>query len=123
MPVPPPLRDVEFTIERANGERVAVSAGEGDTLLEVCQDNGLDEVEGVCGGACSCTTCHIILSRALFDALPPPGEDELDRLDLAVAVEETSRLGCQVQVDSDRFGGTVGEVRIPAEFLNLYQDT
>lgn len=43
------------------------------------------------------STCHVILDGDLFDSLPEPEEEEEDMLDLAYGLEETSRLGCQVQ--------------------------
>ena len=57
-----------------------------------------DIMEGACGGHCSCSTCHIYLDPNTFEALEAPTEAELDMLDLAFEVRETSsRLGCQVK--------------------------
>lgn len=111
---------IAMTFRRADGSAIPAEAQDGDTLLDVAQDNGVDEVEGACGGECACSTCHVILGDALFAALPPAGEDELDMLDLAVGVTPTSRLGCQVRVTRELFEGA--EVRLPDEVLNLYVD-
>jgi len=66
-------------------------------MLDVCQSNGFD-VEGACGGECCCSTCHLYVQKELYDKLPKPDDDELDMLDLAIEVKETSRLGCQIHV-------------------------
>jgi ferredoxin len=46
----------------------------------------------------ACSTCHVILEQKVFDSLPPPGEEEMDMLDLAFGLTDTSRLGCQIKV-------------------------
>ena len=55
-------------------------------------------MEGACDGECACSTCHLILEQRAYDALEPPTEDELDMLDMAYEVKDTSRLGCQDRV-------------------------
>ena len=86
----------------------------GVTLLEVAQRGGLD-VEGACGGQCACATCHMILTKEVFDRLPSPRDDEFDMLDLAAEVTGTSRLGCQVRVVSEMDDC---EIRLPSVVLN-----
>ena len=57
------------------------------------------------------TTCHVVLSQEDFDRLPDEATDEeLDMLDLAFGLTETSRLGCQVCVSKELSGITV---RVP----------
>lgn len=80
-----------------DGTRQTVSANEGQTLLEVCRAHAID-IEGACGGAMACSTCHLIVDPAWYGKLVPPSDDETDMLDLAVGVTKTSRLGCQIKV-------------------------
>lgn len=80
-----------------DGEEVPVTAEEGKTLLEVAHDNEV-ELEGACDGSLACSTCHLILEQNVFDSLPAPEEEELDMLDLAFGLTDTSRLGCQIKV-------------------------
>lgn len=69
----------------------------GRSLLEVAHDNEI-ELEGACEGSLACSTCHVVVEdEDLFDKLGEPCEDELDMLDLAFGLTETSRLGCQVR--------------------------
>ena len=85
------------------GEEVLVDAPIGQTLLEVAQANEVD-LEGACDGSLACSTCHLVLTQEHFDRLPTPEEEELDMLDLAFGLEDTSRLGCQIKVSKDLVG-------------------
>eukprot|EP00775_Hariotina_reticulata_P011960 gene11960-12103_t len=53
----------------------------------------------------------------LFQKIPEPTEDELDMLDLAFGLSETSRLGCQVIATKELDGL---RVRIPSATRNFY---
>ena len=86
------------------GEEIAVRARLGKTILEISQDNNI-ELEGACDGTLACSTCHCVLMQSVYDALDPPEEDELDMLDMAYELTDTSRLGCQVRV-TEEFTGT-----------------
>uniref|UniRef100_A0A0M3HXT2 2Fe-2S ferredoxin-type domain-containing protein n=1 Tax=Ascaris lumbricoides TaxID=6252 RepID=A0A0M3HXT2_ASCLU len=69
----------------------------GDTILDVVvnADIPLDGF-GACEGTLACCTCHVVLDKQHFDRLAPATEEEVDMLDLAPELTETSRLGCQV---------------------------
>lgn len=84
-------------INRA-GEESSVDAEPGRTLMEVIRDNGFDELLALCGGCCSCATCHIHLDPAFADKVPPMTEDESDLLDSSEHRNELSRLSCQIPV-------------------------
>jgi len=99
-------RSISFQIIDCNLTEHSVKADEGDTLLEICEKNSI-EVEAACGGECCCSTCHCFLSDELFEAIEEPDEDELDMLDLAIGVQETSRLACQVKITPDFESTTV----------------
>lgn len=73
--------------------RVEVLAREGESLLEVAHNNGI-ELEGACESSLACSTCHVILNEEIYEALEEPCEEEEDLLDLAYGLTHTSRLGC-----------------------------
>ncbi|TDH69232.1 hypothetical protein CCR75_007791 [Bremia lactucae] len=106
---------VSFTFIDGEGERKTVKAEEGQTLLDVAQENDLD-LEGACGGELACSTCHLVFEKRFFDKLPTISEEEEDMLDLAWGLTDTSRLGCQIRVTKDMEGMTV---RIPDDADNL----
>ncbi|TKD50915.1 2Fe-2S iron-sulfur cluster-binding protein [Sphingomonas baiyangensis] len=93
------------------GEVREVTAPEGERLLDVAQADG-QPLEGTCEGQMACSTCHVIISSEDFDRLPPASEEEEDMLDLAAGATRTSRLACQIVLDTALDGMTV---RIPAE--------
>jgi len=100
------------------GKRVAVEARKGDSLLKVAHDNNID-LEGACEGSLACSTCHVILPEDLYNKLSSPSDQENDMLDMAFGLTQTSRLGCQVQVDQ-QFQGV--EIRLPAATRNISLD-
>ena len=94
-----------------DGSEKVVDAEDGLSLMEVARDNDLG-IEGTCGGSISCCTCHIIVDPEWFKIVGPPNPDEEDMLDLAVELEKTSRLGCQIEVN-ENLDGLI--VKIPQE--------
>ena len=86
------------------GERHVVSFGVGDTLMETLRDAGFEEIEAICGGGCSCATCHVhVLASPV--PLPEIEEDEAMLLELADAYDESkSRLSCQIDLQEQHDG-------------------
>ena len=78
------------------GETREVEAPAGLTVMEAIRDNGFDELLALCGGCCSCATCHVHVDPAFADRLPPLTADEDDLLDSSDDRDATSRLSCQI---------------------------
>jgi len=78
------------------GEESTIEAQAGLSVMEVIRDAGIDELLALCGGCCSCATCHVHVDPAFADQLPPMSEDENDLLDSSDHRNGTSRLSCQV---------------------------
>ncbi len=93
-------------IDRA-GATKAVEAKDGVSLMEVIRDEGFDELLALCGGCCSCATCHVHIDPAFKDKLPEMTEDENDLLDSSDHRDENSRLSCQIEMSADLDGITV----------------
>lgn len=72
-------------------------------MLDVAVANDID-LEGACGGTLACSTCHLYIDQESFDKLPEPDEEEEDMLDLAIALEDLSRLGCQCKLTKELDG-------------------
>ncbi|KAG9464647.1 hypothetical protein GDO78_019616 [Eleutherodactylus coqui] len=51
---------------------------------------------GACEGTLACSTCHLIFEDHIFQQLDRVTDEEMDMLDLAYGLTETSRLGCQI---------------------------
>jgi 2Fe-2S ferredoxin len=86
------------------GKERAVTGEAGLSVMEVIRDNGIDEVLALCGGCCSCATCHVHVDPEFAAKLPPMSEDENDLLDSSSDRDEESRLSCQIEF-SDALDG------------------
>ncbi len=90
-----------------SGNSKEVEAEAGMTLMEIIRDDGFDELLALCGGCCSCATCHVHVDPSFADKLPEMTEDESDLLDSSDHRNETSRLSCQVEMTDALDGLTV----------------
>ncbi|MEO6094042.1 MAG: 2Fe-2S iron-sulfur cluster-binding protein [Novosphingobium sp.] len=88
----------QITVVNQSGEESNVEATVGRTLMEVIRDSGFDELLALCGGCCSCATCHVHVDPAFKDQLPRMSEDENDLLDSSDHRNENSRLSCQIPI-------------------------
>jgi len=78
----------------------AIEAPLGHTVMEAIRDNGFDELLALCGGCCSCATCHVHIDPAFAAALPAISADESDLLDSSDHRDATSRLACQLPISA-----------------------
>jgi len=88
----------KLVIVNSAGEEKEIEAQTGRTVMEVIRDAGFDEMLALCGGCCSCATCHVHIDPAFADKLPAIGEDEDDLLDSSDHRDGNSRLSCQLPV-------------------------
>jgi len=79
-----------------DGSEKEIEAQAGLSVMEIIRDAGFDELLALCGGCCSCATCHIHLDGPLAETIPPMSEDENDLLDSSSHRDAMSRLSCQV---------------------------
>ena len=78
------------------GEEREIMGEAGLSVMEVIRDAGIDELLALCGGCCSCATCHVHVDPAFVALLPKMSPDEDDLLDSTADRDATSRLSCQV---------------------------
>jgi 2Fe-2S ferredoxin len=90
-----------------NGEEREVIGEAGLSVMEVIRENGFDELLALCGGCCSCATCHVHVDPEFASKLPAMSEDENDLLDCSADRDATSRLSCQI-----RFGDALDGMRV-----------
>jgi 2Fe-2S ferredoxin len=89
-------------IDRDGTER-ELEAPSGATLMEPLRDMD-DGVAAICGGMCSCATCHVYVDADWVAKLPAPMSDETDMLGDLISRRGNSRLSCQI-VLSDALSG------------------
>ena len=86
-----------------DGVEHTVPGREGVCVMETLRD--LDYgLAAICGGMCSCATCHVYVDPAWESRMPPTQGDELEILREMTHTNEHSRLSCQMQFTADLSG-------------------
>jgi 2Fe-2S ferredoxin len=94
----------KLIVTTREGETSEIDVEDGLTVMEAIRDNGFDELLALCGGCCSCATCHVHVDPSFADKLPKMSEDEDDLLESSDHRDETSRLSCQIPFTTDLDG-------------------
>ena len=94
----------KLIVTTREGETSEIEVADGLTVMEAIRDNGFDELLALCGGCCSCATCHVHIDSAFQDKLPAMSEDEDDLLESSDHRDANSRLGCQIPFTGDLDG-------------------
>ena len=95
---------VKIHVVDRSGEERPIEAAEGRTIMEAMRDNGFDDLLALCGGCCSCATCHVHVDPSYRDQFPTMSDDENDLLDSAGDRDANSRLSCQLPISPDLDG-------------------
>jgi len=93
-----------LVVTNRQGQEVRVDVPSGMSLMRVLCDAGFDEILALCGGVCSCGTCHVYIDDPAEAVLASTSPDEDALLDASSHRQPGSRLSCQLLV-SDVFDG------------------
>jgi 2Fe-2S ferredoxin len=93
---------VIFEFEDKNLKSIELDAYEGDSVLDVALDEGI-ELHHNCGAVCACSTCHVYIEDGM-SCLPEITDKEEDFIDRAINPRINSRLACQCKI--------AGELRV-----------
>jgi 2Fe-2S ferredoxin len=74
---------------------------EGLSLMEAIREGGIDELMALCGGCCSCATCHVYVEEGPDALKSPQGDDENDLLESSEFRKPHSRLACQLRLTQE----------------------
>ena len=102
----------QLIVVTRNGEERAITGEAGLSVMEVIRDAGIDEILALCGGCCSCATCHVHVDPEFAAKLPKMSPDEDDLLDSTSDRDQYSRLSCQIPFSAALDGL---KVRVAAE--------
>jgi 2Fe-2S ferredoxin len=61
-------------------------------------------VAAICGGMCSCATCHVYVDPEWTSKLPDPMSDERELLTELSHHQQNSRLSCQLEFTNELAG-------------------
>lgn len=86
----------KLIVTTRDGTEHEIEGQAGLSVMEIIRDAGFDELLALCGGCCSCATCHIHVDAGFAGGVEPMGEDENDLLESSDHRNENSRLSCQI---------------------------
>lgn len=114
-----PKDEVTVHFINRDGDKLIAKGKVGDSLLDVVVEKNLDiDGFGACEGTLACSTCHLTFDTHVYEQLEPVTDEEMDMLDLAYGLTETSRLGCQICLTKAMEGITV---RVPEAVADARQ--
>lgn len=93
---------VKLTFVAHDGRQFPVEIAAGETAREAALFNDVPGIDGDCGGACACATCHVHVDPAWIERVGrlEDGSMEADLLQFAEGASERSRLACQIKLDA-----------------------
>ena len=87
---------LKVIVTTPDGTERTIEAQAGTSLMQVLRIGGVDELLALCGGSCSCATCHVYVDPAFASKLPKMSIEEDDLLSSSQYRNEQSRLSCQI---------------------------
>ena len=91
-----------FVTDR-EGQTHSVEAHPNDRLMEVLREFDWG-VAAICGGMCSCATCHVFVDDAWLDSFSQREMDEEELLEFLDHFQPNSRLSCQLELQEKHDG-------------------
>jgi 2Fe-2S ferredoxin len=87
-----------------DGAEHQVTAKVGVSLMEALRDREELGIVALCGGICSCATCHVYVDPSWLGKLPAASSNEQELLADTPDTNEQSRLSCQIKVKTEYDG-------------------
>ena len=95
---------VHVTYVAHDGTRRSIDAPENLSVMESALRHHIPGIDGDCGGAGACGTCHVYVEPEWLDRMPPIRELEQVMLKLVPQPESNSRLACQIKLTPELDG-------------------
>ncbi|MBV7407455.1 2Fe-2S iron-sulfur cluster-binding protein [Maritimibacter sp. DP1N21-5] len=90
-----------------DGTKLEIEGDPGLSLMLNLRDKGGLDIASICGGMCSCATCHVYVDEGWLDKLEPQSPDEFELVEFSEHYKENSRLSCQIEMSDELDGITV----------------
>jgi 2Fe-2S ferredoxin len=94
---------ITIKVTDRDGQTHTVEAQVNDKLMEVLREFDWG-VAAICGGMCSCATCHVYVDEAWADKFPAREMDEVELLEFLDGFKPGSRLSCQLELREQHDG-------------------
>jgi 2Fe-2S ferredoxin len=85
-----------IVVVRRDRSELAINATYGQSLMLALRDGGFEEILAVCGGCCSCGSCHVYAEDEWFPLLGAATGGEQVLLNGLEHRRDASRLSCQI---------------------------
>jgi 2Fe-2S ferredoxin len=85
-----------IVVVRRDRSELAINAADGQSLMLVLRDGGFEEIQALCGGCCSCGTCHVHVEDEWFPLVGAAIGGERILLNGLEHRRDFSRLSCQI---------------------------
>ena len=86
----------KLIIVARDGTKLQLDGQSGRSVMENIRNAGMDELLALCGGCCSCATCHVYVDTQNLELTVPTSTDEDELLDSSSHRRVNSRLSCQI---------------------------
>lgn len=90
-------------VDRDGAEKV-IEGEAGRSLMENLRDKGGLDIAAICGGMCSCATCHVYVDADWMGKLEAQSPDEFELVEFSDHYTENSRLSCQIEMTEELDG-------------------
>jgi len=97
---------ISVRVTDLDGQEHDLQASPDSVLMELLREQDWG-IAALCGGMCSCATCHVFVDEVWLDSLPMKESDEEELLELLDHFQPNSRLSCQLRVQAAHDGLTV----------------
>ena len=94
---------INISVKDLDDQTHEIQAREGESLMEALRTHEWG-VPAICGGLCSCGTCHVYLDEKWLDKFLPSDPDEIDLLEVFDSTKNNSRLSCQLNLQASHDG-------------------
>jgi 2Fe-2S ferredoxin len=100
---------IKLTVKTRDGASHMIESAPNLTLMEAIRKAGIYELVALCGGSCSCATCHVFVEGGPDEVRTPASADEDELLESADYRISASRLACQIKLN-DALEGLVVQI-------------
>ena len=94
---------INIIVTDRDGQTHEIQGHVNDRLMEVLREYDWG-VSAICGGMCSCATCHVFVDDNWKDQFPQREMDEEELLEFLDHFQPNSRLSCQLELQEQHNG-------------------
>jgi len=98
---------ITIKVTDLDGQEHEVEAKPDEVVMELLREQDWG-VAALCGGMCSCATCHVFVDEKWLESFPDKQSDEEELLEILDHVKPNSRLSCQLRLQQAHDGLSIG---------------